>query len=372
GLLPTRNFLQNVFDGNEPLLPYNLWNDTSRFTIRRRACYSCQLGCHKYVTMGDTEIGELEYETIAALGPRCGVNDYRAIAMANYYTTIYGIDTISAGGTVSSAMEWYEKGILTPDEVDGLDLRFGNGDAMAELVRRMGTGEGCGALFGNGSAYAADQIQKNAREYAMTVKDMEISATDPRGAASMAIAFGTSERGACHMRPYAATIDAFGYIMEDLDIHEPRNPFDANEEKAWLKAVKEYFVVTNLLGMCDFDVINMATQPTTLAALYTAVTGIETDKRELLRKAERTIALERAINYQRGFRRADDRLPQRFMREPAPLGPAKGQVVNMEAALDRFYEACSFDKEAAIPTPGKYAELGMAEVAAALGAVVVG
>jgi aldehyde:ferredoxin oxidoreductase len=366
GIMPTRNFLQNAYDGMEKLLPYNLWNDTSLFKITRRACYACQLGCHKYVYMGDTEVGELEYETISALGPRCGVNDYHSIAMANYYTTLYGIDTISAGATVSAAMEWYEKGILCPEDVDGLDLRFGNGPAMAELIRKMGLREGCGDLFADGSAAAAKKIQKGAPDYTMTVKGMEISATDPRGSASMAIAFGTSERGACHMRPYAATIDAFGYILKDLDINETRNPFDASEEKGWLKAVKEYFVITNQMGICDFDVINTAVQPTTLAELYTAVTGIQTDKAGLLRMAERAIALERALNYERGFTRKDDRLPTRFMKEPAPLGPPKGQVVDMETCLDRFYEACSFDKEKAIPTPEKYAELGMEDVAAGI------
>jgi aldehyde:ferredoxin oxidoreductase len=363
GLMPTRNFQSNAFEDMAALLPHNLWNDTDHYKINRRACYACQLGCHKYVTMGDIEVGELEYETISALGPRCGISDYKTIAMANYYATLYGIDTISAGATVASAMEWYEKGLIGPEETDQLDLKFGNGEAMAELIRKMGLREGkAGELFADGSWWAAKQIGHGAEDFAMTVKGMEISATDPRGSASMTIAFGTSERGACHMRPYAATIDGFGYIFPDLDILEPKDPFDENESKVWLKAIKEYFVVTNLIGICDFNVINTEMHPTTMAALYQAVTGIETDKAELLRKAERVIALERALNYQRGFRRADDRLPKRFMKEAAEFGPPKGRVVNMEVALDRFYEACEFDPEKAIPTQEKFESLGMIEV----------
>lgn len=363
GILPTRNFMENSFDEIEPLLPYNLWNDKERFKVNRRTCYACQLGCHKYVYMEDTEVGELEYETISALGPRCGVNSLEDVALAAYYTSIYGIDTISAGSTVSAAMEWYEKGIITSEDVDGLELNFGNGKAMAELIRKMGLREGAGELFADGSYAAAQKIGKNAMDYTMTVKGMEISATDPRGTASMAISFGTSERGACHMRPYSATIDAFGYIFPDLDINEPKDPFNADESKDWLKSVKEYFVVTNLLGICDFNVINMEMKSVTLAELYSTVTGIETDKYELLRKAERTIALERALNYRRGFTRKDDRLPKRFMNEPAPCGPPKGRVVDMETALDRYYEACGYDKEKAIPTLEKYSELGMEDVA---------
>jgi aldehyde:ferredoxin oxidoreductase len=363
GLMPTRNFKSNAFEDMEPLMPHNLWNDTKQFTVRRRACYACQLGCHKYVTMGDVEVGELEYETIAAFGPRCGVSDYPSIAMANYYATLYGIDTISAGATVASAMEMFEEGVIGLKETDGLELRFGSGEALVEMIRRMGLREGaCGDLFADGSWHAAKRIGHEAEKYAMAVKGMEISATDPRGSASMSIAFGTSERGACHMRPYAATIDGFGYIFPDLDILEPKNPFDENESKVWLKAVKEYFVVTNLIGICDFNVINTEMHPSTMAALYSAVTGIETDKTELLRKAERVIALERALNYQRGFRRIDDRLPKRFMQEPAKFGPPQGRVVDMETALDRYYEACGYDPVDAVPTRETYDKLGMSDV----------
>lgn len=362
GLLPVDNFQKNQTDQLDPILPSELWNNREKFDVKRRTCYACQLGCHKYVLMGDVEVGELEYETIAAFGPRCGVYDYEHIAMANYYVSIYGIDTISAGATVSAAMEWYEKGILTKEDLDGLDLSFGNGQAMAEFVRKMCLREGCGELFADGSAWASKQIGEKTKPYLMTVKGMEISASDPRGAVSMAIAFGTSERGACHMRPYAATVDGFGYLFPDLGITEPRDPFSESESKEWLKAVKEYFVVTNLIGLCDFNVINMEMQASTMAELYVKTTGIPCDKAELLRKAERTIALERAINYQRGFRRQDDHLPKRFMTEPAFGGPAKGRTINMDEALDRFYEACHFDKEKAIPSQEHYASLGMEKI----------
>lgn len=363
GLLPTRNFIQNQFEKTENVLPYQLWNDVDKYSVRRRACYACQLGCHKYVVMGSTEVGEMEYETLAAYGPRCGVDDYESICMAGYYTTIYGFDTISGGATISAIMEWYEKGIITKEHTDGLEMNFGNGPAMVEMTRKMGLREGCGDLFADGSYAAAKRIGGKAMDYVMAVKGMEISATDPRGASSMTIAFGTSERGACHMRPYAATVDAFGYVFPDLDINEPRDPFNDAEDKTWLKAVKEYFVVTNLAGICDFNVINVEMKASTVAELYTAVTGIKLDKYELLKTAERTIALERALNYQRGFTRKDDRLPKRFMTEPAAGGPPKGRVVDMETALDKFYEACSFDMEKAIPTPEKFEELGMEDVA---------
>lgn len=364
GLLPTRNLLQNQFDGIESVLPAALWNNTDKYKITRRACYACQLGCHKYVVMGDIHVGEMEYETLSAFGPRCGVGDYESICMAGYYTTIYGIDTISGGSTVSAIMEWYEKGIITKADTDGLEMKFGNGHAMVEMIRKMCLREGCGDLFADGSDAAAKKIGKNAKDFCMTVKGMEISATDLRGSSSMTIAFGISERGACHMRPYSATVDAFGYLYPDLGITETKDPFNDSEDKTWLKSVKEMFVVTNLAGICYFNVINCKMTATTLAAICTAVTANDIDKKELLCTAERTIALERAINYKRGFRREHDRLPKRFMTEGAWGGAPKGRVTDMEAALDQFYKACSFDRGKAIPLPDKYKELGMADVGA--------
>lgn len=363
GILPTNNYIYNQFEGIKNVLPYQLWNNTDKYDVRRRTCYACQLGCHKFVTMGDVEVGEMEYESLAAFGPRCGVDDYESICMAGYYTSIYGIDSISGGATVSAIMEWYEKGVITKEDTGGLEMNFGNGPAMAEMLRKMGLREGCGDIFADGSYAAAKKIGKNAMDYVMHVKGMEISATDPRGASSMTISFGMSERGACHMRPYAATIDAFGYLYADIGVTAACDPFNDAEDKTWLKAVKEMFVVTNLAGICDFNVINCEMTATTMAAICTAVTGEPLDKFELLRTAERTIALERALNFERGFRRADDRLPKRFMTEPAVGGPPKGRVADVDTALDKFYEACSFDKELAIPTKEKYAELGMEDIA---------
>lgn len=362
GLLPTRNMLQNQFEKIANVLPHMLWNDTDKYDVKRRACYACQLGCHKYVTMGDVEVGEMEYESLAAFGPRCGVDDYESICMAGYYTTLYGFDTISGGATISAIMEWYEKGIITKDDTDGLEMNFGNGPAMVEMIRKMGLREGCGEVFADGSYAAAQRIGRNAMDYVMAVKGMEISATDPRGSSSMTIAFGTSERGACHMRPYSATIDAFGYLYTDIGVTEPKDPFSDSEDKTWLKAVKEMFVVTNLAGVCDFNVINTEMTATTLSEILSAVTGEEMDKFELLKTAERVIALERALNFERGFRRKDDRLPKRFMTEPASGGPPKGRTADVDTALDRFYEACSFDRELAVPVMEKYLELGMEDV----------
>jgi aldehyde:ferredoxin oxidoreductase len=362
GFMPTNNFQSNHFERMDSLLPPKLWDSSEKFRVSRRACYSCQIGCRKFIYMGAREVGDLEYETISALGPRCGVDSLDDIALASYYTAIYGIDSISAGATVSAAMEWYEKGIIGRDDTDGLELKFGNGKAMVELIRRMGLREGIGEVFADGSYYAALKIGRGTMEYTMHVKKMEIPASDPRGSAAMAIAFGTSEMGACHMRPYAAGIDAFGCVLPDLGIESAMDPFSESEPKDWVKSLKEYFISANLLGICGYNLINAEVSPSTLAGLYSSATGIRMNKYDLLIKAERTIALERAINYKRGFTRKDDYLPKRFTMEEVPFGLPRGRRIDMDTALDRFYDACGYDREKAIPTPEKYAGLGMEDI----------
>lgn len=365
GTFPTRNFQDNASPHESALnmLPDRLWNDKKRFKVKRHACYGCQIGCHKDVEMGDIDVGEIEYETVGAFGGRCALDDFGPICMCNYYCSIYGLDTISVGTTVGMAMELYERGILTKDQLDGLDLHFGNGEAAAELVRKMGLREGCGDLFADGCDVAVEKIGAEAKQYAMTCKGMELSASDPRASTGMVVSFGTSERGACHMRPYAATCDALGYNFEDIGIDEVPDPLDDHGDKKWVKSLKEIFVATNLVGICDFDVINCELKATTLAAVYSAATGRTIDREELLRAAERTIALERAINFERGFRRADDLLPERFSKEPAKYGKSKGRVIENDAALDGYYEVCDYDPDLAIPTRDKYAKLGMEDIA---------
>ncbi|MCQ2752394.1 MAG: aldehyde ferredoxin oxidoreductase C-terminal domain-containing protein, partial [Coriobacteriales bacterium] len=361
---PTRNYQDNASpnDSKLNLLSEKLWNNTKKYKVKRHACYGCQIGCHKVVEMDGIEIGEIEYETVGAFGGRCALDDFEPICKCNYYCSIYGMDTISTGTIVGMAMECYERGIITKDDLDGLDLHFGNGEAAAELIKKMALREGCGDIWADGCDVAAEKIGGDAKKYAMTCKGLELSASDPRASTGMVVSFGTSERGACHMRPYAATCDALGYNFEDIGIMDVPDPVDDTADKTWVKSLKEIFVSTNLVGICDFDVINCELKATTLAQVYSAATGRTIDREELLKAAERCIALERAINYERGFRREDDKLPERFSKEPATYGDAKGRTIDNEAALDGYYKACDYDPELAIPTMAKFEELGLAEI----------
>jgi aldehyde:ferredoxin oxidoreductase len=192
------------------------------------ACHGCPIACGRWIKIEEGKYagieGEsLEYETSWAFGGQCAVNDLGALAKANYLCNEYGLDTISTGSTIGFAMELVERGILSREQV-GLDLVFGNDDAMVKMVEPIGERKGFGDVLADGTRAAARKIGKGAEYYAMQVKGLELPAYNPRGAFGIGLNFATANRGGCHVSGY--TIPA-----EIMGIPEKADPFDSGKDK---------------------------------------------------------------------------------------------------------------------------------------------
>ena len=174
-----------------------------------------------------------------------------------------------------------------------------------------------------------------------------------------------SPRGADHLRPFASTIDALGYIEPELGINEKKDPLQ-DTDKAWVKPFMEVAMLTNLLGVCLFTNITLAVKGKTWTQLYNAATGNNATLEDMLQASERIINIERLFNYRDGFDRKDDTLPERLTNEPAPDGAAKGQVANVDVMLDEFYQAMDWDLKTGYPTDKKLEELGLKDEQGAL------
>ncbi|PUA33392.1 MAG: hypothetical protein B7O98_02925 [Zestosphaera tikiterensis] len=364
GILPSYNWQRTTFDKIAEI-DHEAYHRKLR--VKPWPCYNCPVVCGRYTEIPEGKYaGEKghgpEYEAVAAFGTKLGISDLYAIAMANYLSNRLGLDVISTGQVIATAMEWYERGIIDSSVTDGIELRFGNADAVIEMIKKIAYREGFGNLLAEGSYRAALKIGRGAINYVMHVKGMEMAADGVRASKGEVVTHATSERGADHLRPYASAVDAFGYIEPELGITEKKDPLK-DTDKAWVKPFKEYSMLFNMLGMCYFTGILLAVKPSTLAGLFTAVTGINTDKETLLKSAERVINLERAFNAREGFTRKDDTLPERFLKEPAPDGRGKGQIVNLNVILDEYYEAMGWDKETGLPTVRKLKELDLEDVA---------
>jgi aldehyde:ferredoxin oxidoreductase len=364
GLLPTKNWRSQTWPESHDKLGATAYHAT--LDVKPYACWGCPVACGRKTTIKEGPYagesgGGPEYEAVAGFGAKCLVDDINVIAKASYMCSDLGLDTISAAQMIATAMEWWEKGVITAKDTDGLELTWGNGAIFPELLRKMALRQGFGALLAEGSKRAAERLGGNAADYTLEVKGVELAACGVAASKGQVISHAVSPRGADHLRPYASTIDAFGYRSEELGILEDYD-FLEDGNKAWVKPLMQFSLLTNQLGVCLFTVVTLAVRPSTWAAALTAVTGDTWTKEDLLRSAERVINLERLVNARFGFSRAHDTLPKRLLTEPAADGRGEGQVVDLGKVLDSFYTSMGWDVETGLPTPETLERLGLPDV----------
>jgi len=361
GILPTRNFQSGVFEGADKISGETF---AEKYSVRgahpSKACFACPAGCARLSRVeepGYAGKGEgPEYESVASLGAVTGVDNFPAVMKAGRICNDMGMDTISTGVTVGCAMELSEKGFL-PEKDVGFKLDFGNADALVDLVAKMATREGFGWILGEGSYRLAERYGHP--ELSMTVKKQEIPNYDPRGVKGQGIAFVTNNRGADHCRAEVNCSEIFETRM--LGYWSPEKAVDrfAIEGKAEMaKHYQDYCAwAYDSLGYCYF--LLMDTREQDVVDLLESATGVSFGGVEALnRVGERIFNLERVFNLRAGLSARDDTLPKRFLKEPMPDGPSKGQVFEQDQLLPRYYDVRGWDKNG-VPRTEKLEELGI-------------
>ncbi len=361
GLLPTKNWQRTTFPLGRNQLDHNAYYDV--LDVDKYACWGCPIACGTVTEVKEGKYkgskgGGPEYETVAAFGSKTLVKDMNAIAAASHVANDMGLDHISAGQVIATAMEWYDKGIIDREDTGGIGLDWGNADAVVELVRKISKREGFGDVLADGVKIAAERYGEEAKKAAIHVKGLEMAADGVRASKGEAVTHAVSPRGADHLRPWSPTVDAFGYRDEELGI-EGDIDFLEDGNKWWIKPFQELCMATNMLGVCLFTVITLANKPSTYAELLSKATGNEWTKEDLLKAAERVINMERMLNISFGFDRKDDTLPKRFLSEKAPDGRGEGAVVDLDTALESYYDSMGWDKETGIPKDEKLEELDL-------------
>jgi len=374
GQLPTMNFQTGFFKEAERISGQRM-RDT--VLIKREGCYACPVKCKRVVKVEevyqvDPMYGGPEYETLCLLGSNCGIGDLNAICKANELCNKFGLDTISTGANIAFAMECYEKGILNKNDTNGIDLRFGNKDAMIKMVEMIAKRQGLGDILAEGVKKAAQRIGKNSREFAVEVKGEEVPGHDPRVKGHLALSYSLSPIGADHM---VAEHDGlftpgwgsfFAERVKPLGILEPLPLSSIDSRK-----VRRFFYFQLVYSMYDtldlcifaFAPVRYFTLPQ-LVTLVKAITGWETSLWELMKLGERRINMFRAFNIREGFTKEDDWLPKRMF-EGILNGPRRGQKVNKDdlyKARDLYYEMAGWNSDG-VPTEGKLAELDLLWIA---------
>ncbi|MBI3058471.1 MAG: aldehyde ferredoxin oxidoreductase family protein [Deltaproteobacteria bacterium] len=347
GSLPTRNFQQSTFDEAEALSGESL---TENSFSRRYGCACCTIRCERLFKSLSGNEQRLEYETLFALGPLCGIKDPDAVLQAARLCDLYGLDTISTGGTLAWAMECAERGSLP--EARELGLRFGQANALLEAIPMIAGRSGLGALLAEGSRQAAMRVGKDTIYWAMHVKGLELPGYEPRSLKTMALGLAVSPRGACHNRSGAYEADFSGEV--------DRLKGDAGRG-ALVKASEDFNAVLDSLIVCKFLRKCFTDFYAESAELLSKVTGWPCSDVELRRTGERINTLKKLFNVREGWRPEDDWLPPRLLSEALPTGVAQGvglTTAELREMIHGYYQAREWDENGSIPE-GKLRELGL-------------
>jgi len=358
----TRNYQFGQFEGREKIDDKAL---AAQYLVRTTGCYQCSLKPDRYCRVDEgefagTEVGGPEYSTAVAFGSGVGNDNVAAILKGNDLANRYGMDTIDLGGVIAFSMELYQRGILTRDDTDGLELEWGNYHAMLELIERIAFRKGPFAdLLANGVHVTAQEIGQGAERYAVHVKGMTPAPLDARVVKVYNFRYAVGPRGADHLRISCPG----GYALDDLPLLEA-----AEKLRYWQGVI----AIPDLMGLCKFAYTYYTETPEValhrtldiVPALYTAATGFELTSDELLEVSARVTNIERAHNCRLGLTSKDDTLPPRFTEDPMPAGPAKGKVYDiLEPMKEAWYTVQGWNTETGIPKRARLEELGLGDIA---------
>jgi len=376
GILPTRNFQEGQFEGFMDIAGQTM---TETILVGRGNCYACPINCKREVKVGppynvDPVYGGPEYETIAALGSFCDVNDLKAIAKGNQICAAYGLDTIATGNSIAFAMECFERGILTKKDTGGIELKFGDAEAMMTMVEMIAKREGLGDILAEGVKRAAEKIGHGATEYAMQIKGQELPMHDPRGKVGLGIGYATSPTGADHCHNIHDTMFAVEGLfldrLKELGIQEPLSPLELSPAKV---RMFQYVVNWEHFRNCAVICLLLRFSPSHFVELVNGATGWNTSVFELMKVGERALALARVFNAREGYSAKDDIIPERFY-EAFNSGPLKDKEIGRETmhqALQTYYKMAGWDPERAVPTREKLQELDLGWVVEELDRAVI-
>lgn len=392
GALPTRNFRETYFEEVSHISGERfreLYNVKETPIPAGRACLSCPNRCKRFGKVESGKYagtkGNIEFETACAFGSKCGVSDLGAIFHAYMLANDYGIDGISCGNMIATFMELYEEGILDQGKTDGLDLRFGNADAMVEMIHRIGNVQGeLGRLGAKGAYYATKEIGHGAPYYTTCIKGMDTIGTDPRVIPGFGLGFAVSSRGSDHLRahPVFEMLRIPKEIGKELFGAEVTlSGYDGKPQMVFWH--ENNAAISDSMGICRFMHASYYIQFPVPELYYkyghrkqsphsvkfhdwlSVATGVDMDYEQLMQAGERIVNLERAINLRFGMRRKDDTLPERFFKEVIPTGPAKGIKLDkkrFEQLINEYYECRGWDKRTGFIEQEKLIELNMGDV----------
>jgi len=330
GIYGNRNYLDS---GSDPLAEM-VSGETlaSTYLIRNTPCFACPIACGRVSRYNERESEGPEYESTWALGPNVGIHDLYPIIAANDNADRLGYDTITAGNTISAAMELYENGKIPDKDVGPTKPKFGNQSFVLEATSNLAYRKDFGNILAEGSLRLAKKYGDES--VSMSVKGQEVAAYDPRGAYGIGLEYATSNIGGSHMRAYTIS-------NEILGVQPVSKPTEKEGKAELVKYVQDFTEVMDSSGLCQFP--SFALNLDDYLSLINDVTGFDYTKDEIMLAAERNWNLERLFNLKAGIKPEDDKLPDRFVKVALEKGPNKGEKIPIDYLLKDYYNVRGWD-----------------------------
>ncbi|MFC1974304.1 aldehyde ferredoxin oxidoreductase family protein [Chloroflexota bacterium] len=329
-------------------------------------CHGCPISClESHLYQGRRQVVG---QALAPMGSNCLIDDFEALQEAYDLCNMYGMDTQSVGFCIAFAMECFEEGLITKEDIEGIDLTWGNAKAMLEMVRQMGEAQGFGKILGQGVKRAAEHIGGKAHLYAMHVKGLEPAEQDPRTNSGLFIGYATSNCGAAHMESLNVNLagrsyleKSFGFDGAELGYPPPIPRLGLDGKAGQIARVQDLGAISNSLTVCYYSSGMYGTSVATYLRCLNCVTGYDISFDELMQAGERIFNLKRLINLRHGLTAKDDTLPSRYFSRRTDVDDSLEYIPSEAAfkkAIQEYYSVRGWTEEG-IPTGEKLLELGL-------------
>ena len=373
GFLPTRHYTSGIFEHADEVSGERL---AEEFNVKSRGCFACTIPCSRFYVVREGRFAGLygegpEYEAQGSLTARTGNRELELALKANDMCNRLGMDILTVSECISWAMELYEKGMLTREETDGLDLSWGNGDAMLTLIEKISRREGFGDILADGSKAAAMKLGKGL-DLTMQVKGLDLIMADPRGLKGFGLGYAVASRGGDHLRsePFLELNDDPAIGEEMFGVPEATLRLADKGKGKLISFFEDWNAVIDALEPCKNIMQNMEILKFDRASeVIEATTGMRMTPAEVRLVGARIVNIERAFNVREGMRRRDDSLPRRFREEPLTEGASSGTVFDQEPMLDEYYTERGWDLKTGVPRRETLEGLGLSKAASELGKI---
>jgi aldehyde:ferredoxin oxidoreductase len=373
GFLPTRHYTSGTFEHADEVSGERL---AEEFNVKSRGCFACTIPCSRFYVVREGRFAGLygegpEYEAQGSLTSRTGNRELELALKANDMCNRMGMDVLTTSECISWAQELYERGMLTSEETDGLDLSWGNGDAILTLIDKISRREGFGDVLADGTKPAALKLGRG-MDLTMQVKGLDLIMADPRGLKGFGLGYAVASRGGDHLRsePFLELNDDPRIGEEMFGVPEATLRLADRGKGKLISFFEDWNAVIDALEPCKNIMQNMEILTFDLASeVIEATTGMRMTPAEVRLVGTRIVNIERAFNVREGIRRRDDSLPRRFREEPLLEGASSGTVFDQEPMLDEYYNERGWDLTTGVPTAETLEGLGLSKAASELGKI---